>query len=372
MLKKQSRLSSTHLGFRGLNFVSNIILAAAAVVVRDLCAHLVPVAILFGIHGSHAEPMRLTPPTTSFHSAAVDFGRSEPPAPLFPTQAFDQLAKAVIDVTPRTAVVSAYEPEWAELRAVLHQPRLYVIGRVTFLTGTIEDQPVLLFLSGISMVNAALTSQLALDRFNLSRIVFSGIAGGLDPRLSVGDVVVPDRWSEYLETAFARETKEGYVLPQFESKTLKNFGMAFPQPVQIARPNAEPEKLQWFPTDARLLALARKVADGADLTVCTSDKKCLDRRPKVIIGGNGVSGQAFVDNTAFRKYVYSTFDAQVVDMESAAVAHVAYINGVPFISFRGVSDLAGGDPAQNQEANFEQLASRNSANVVKAFLKGLP
>jgi len=240
------------------------------------------------------------------------------------------------------------------------------------LTGKIEDKAVLLFLSGISMVNAALTSQLAIDRFNVSRIVLSGIAGGVDVERSVGDVVVPSQWSEYLESAFARETKEGYVLPSFESKTVKNFGMIFPQPVQIARPNAEPEQLQWFPSDAKLLALARKLADAVQLGSCTAEKTCLAQQPKVVIGGNGVSGQAFVDNRVFREYVRSTFTAEVVDMESAAIAHVAYINNRPFIAFRSLSDLAGADPDQNQEEVFEKLASQNSAMVVKAFIKELP
>ena len=280
--------------------------------------------------------------------------------------------RPLVDATARTAIITAYEPEWVELRAALHEPTQYLIGRTTFLTGTIEDKPVLLFLSGISMVNAALTSQLAIDRFNVSRIVFSGIAGGVDSERSIGDVVVPSQWSEYLESAFARETKEGYVLPSFESKTVKNFGMIFPQPVQIARPNAEPEKLQWFPADAKLLALARKLADAVHLDSCTAEKTCLARQPKVVIGGNGVSGQAFVDNRVFREYVRSTFKAEVVDMESAAIAHVAYINNRPFIAFRSLSDLAGADPDQNQKDVFEKLASQNSAMVVKAFIRELP
>jgi adenosylhomocysteine nucleosidase len=54
---------------------------------------------------------------------------------------------------------------------------------------------------------------------------------------------------------------------------------------------------------------------------CTADGKCLIRQPKVVIGGNGISGQAFVDNIAFRNYARKAFDADVVDMESASVAH---------------------------------------------------
>lgn len=281
-------------------------------------------------------------------------------------------AGETIDSTPRIAVMSAYEPEWAVLRAALQEPHQYIIDRTAFLTGSIEGKPVLLFLSGISMVNAAMTTQLALDRFKVSRIVFSGVAGGANPGLSIGDVVVAAQWSEYLEAAFAREASSGYVLPSFESRTLKNFGMIFPQPVEVANPSGPPEKREWFPVDAGLLAAARAAAGAVHLTVCTSDNKCLAQKPKVLVGGNGVSGQAFVDNAAFRNYARNTFGADVIDMESAAVAHVAYVNGTPFIAFRSLSDLAGGGPGENEEAIFEQLASGNSAAVVKAFLKALP
>ena len=69
---------------------------------------------------------------------------------------------------------------------------------------------------------------------------------------------------------------------------------------------------------------------------------------------------------------FTTFDAQVLDMESAAVAHVAYANGVPFIAFRSLSDLAGGGEGANEMATFMGLAAGNSAAVVTAFLKALP
>ena len=143
-------------------------------------------------------------------------------------------AAGATDATARTAVISAYEPEWVELRAALQQSRQYIIGRTTFLTGSIEGRPVVLFLSGVSIVNAALTTQLALDHFNVSQVVFSGVAGGVDPTLSIGDVVVPDQWSEYLESAFARETHAGYVLPPFESIILSNIlGPYFLAPLNI-------------------------------------------------------------------------------------------------------------------------------------------
>ena len=90
-----------------------------------------------------------------------------------------------------------------------------------------------------------------------------------------------------------------------------------------------------------------------------------------MVGGNGVSGQSFVDNAQFRQYAFETFKAQVLDMESAAVAMVAHANGVPFIAFRSLSDLAGGGPAENEMLTFMALAADNSAKVVISFLQKL-
>jgi adenosylhomocysteine nucleosidase len=161
------------------------------------------------------------------------------------------------------------------------------------------------------------------------------------------------------------------LLPKFAERPVANYGMIFPQSVQIANGHQEPEKRMWFPVDAQLLNIARTVAT-TPLKVCTAENKCLTHKPRIIIGGHGVSGQAFVDNKTFREYVRTAFDADVLDMESAAVAHVAYANKTPFIAFRSVSDLAGGSEGENEMGIFFQLASDNSATVVQAFLRAVP
>ncbi|MGE0006058.1 MAG: phosphorylase, partial [Parvibaculaceae bacterium] len=74
----------------------------------------------------------------------------------------------------------------------------------------------------------------------------------------------------------------------------------------------------------------------------------------------------------FRDYVWRTFKARLLDMESAAVAHVAYANGVPFLAVRSLSDLAGGNGEANEMTTFMALASRNSAAVVMAVLRDMP
>ena len=87
-----------------------------------------------------------------------------------------------------------------------------------------------------------------------------------------------------------------------------------------------------------------------------------------VLGGHGVSGQVFVDNAALREYAFRTFQARVLDMETAAIGHVAYANGLPFIAFRSLSDLAGGGAGENEMGTFLGIAADNSARVLLAFL----
>jgi adenosylhomocysteine nucleosidase len=278
-----------------------------------------------------------------------------------------------VDPTPRIAIISAYSPEWLALKGAMSATRTEVIADVTYVVGKLEDKDVVLFLSGVSMVNAAMTTQGAIDHFKIRRIVFSGIAGGINPSLSAGDVVVADRWSEYLESVFARKTATGWSVPKWLGNTLPNYGMIFPYAVEIAHPGQDkPEKRFWFDVDPNMLETARSVATKVELKPCPKLDVCGNMHPRVVIGGAGVSGTPFIDNAEFRKWIYDTFKANLVDNESAPVAHVAYSNHIPFIAFRGLSDLAGGDVGENTENELEHLASDNAATAVKAFLRALP
>ena len=282
------------------------------------------------------------------------------------------MAQSADDGISRIAVMSAFAPEWVALQAALEDRSDTVINGTTFATGSIEGKPVVLFLTGVSMVNAAMTSQLVIDHFDVDRIVFSGIAGGVDPSRHIGDVIVPSQWGQYQEMLFARDVDGTFTAPGFMSTPYPSFGMMFPQDVEVAREGSEPEGRFWFPADPGMLEIASAVASSISLEDCAPENACLTHAPTVTVGGNGVSGQTFVDNAEFREWAFETFDAEVLDMESAAVAHVAYANRVPFIAFRSLSDLAGGGEGENEMGTFMQLASNNSAAVVKAFLAALP
>ena len=278
---------------------------------------------------------------------------------------------APLDDSSRLAIISAYEPE---IKIFLKEAQIsdtYVINGRSYHVGRLAGKDVVLFKSGISMVNAAMTTQTVLDHFNVSGIIFSGIAGGVNPDLNIGDVIVPAQWGQYQEQLFARDTTEGWDLGWYSEEFL-NYGMMFPQKVSVTRKGNKPDSEKehfWFKVNPEMLNVARQVANNVQLKNCTALGKCLEANPVVILGGNGVSGPTFVDNAEYREWVWGTFQADALDMETAAVAHVAYVNEIPFIAFRSLSDLAGGGPGENEIDIFFQLASDNSAEVVIAFLR---
>jgi len=99
---------------------------------------------------------------------------------------------------------------------------------------------------------------------------------------------------------------------------------------------------------------------------------CVRTTPQVVVGGRGVSAPVFLANRDYRAYLFEHLQAQVFEMETAALAHVAYANRIPFIAFRSLSDLAG---AQEFDADAvalfaSGLAETNEASVTLAFLDG--
>lgn len=290
-----------------------------------------------------------------------------------PSQALARKA----DSTPRTVVMTAFLPEWDALVKSVDRPKRHQINGMTFLTGRMAGKPVLLMQSGVSMVNAAMNTQLVLDRFTVRRIVFSGIAGGVDPGLSIGDVIVPQDWAQYLEVSFARKNGDSWTVPEaVDAEAPANWGMMFPRGVRVGNATDPVKRHYSFGVDPALLQLAQKVAGDVKLERCVQKEgtapACLPHDPKIVVGGMGVSAGVFADNAEFRDYLSSAWKARVLDMESAAVAQVAYANGVPVIVFRSLSDLAGGDAGENQMVAFMALASVNSAHVVRAFVAALP
>jgi adenosylhomocysteine nucleosidase len=300
--------------------------------------------------------------------------------------------KCAGDCAPRIGIVSAFGAEADLLVAETQSRRTQTIAGQRFTTGVLRGNRVVIVLSGVSMVNAALTTQRLVDHFRIERLVLSGIAGGIDPARRVGDVIVPESWAMPMEVYWSHDD----VLPSpcGAPGELGCLGLRIARPdgsspssyrglvvrenrVTSAQSGAAGEFVFDYRVDPSMLAVARSLAPALDRcgpkarsASGIDPKLCVAAQPDVVVGGRGVSGTAFVADAAYRSYLFEQLHAQCVDMETAALAHVARANGVPFIAFRSLSDLAGAEGFNADVAALfaSGLAERNAAAVTLAFL----
>ena len=199
------------------------------------------------------------------------------------------------------------------------------------------------------MTNAAMATQMLLDRFHPRMVLFTGIAGAIDTSVHIGDIVVPDRWREHDYGYYGKNGLE-------------------PRGIEVRLPGWDStEHIESFATDSGLLAMVRRInADSLGL-------KPIDGRvPRLTIGGVGVTGNQFIDSKEEREWQTLHFKSLTTDMESVAVAQVCAVEGVPFLIFRSASDLAGGSgsaTARKEIAQFFKVAAWNSYAVLSRFLQ---
>jgi adenosylhomocysteine nucleosidase len=275
---------------------------------------------------------------------------------------------------PLIAVLNAYPPE---MDAMVKEFKLLEGGftekRVKgfrYYIGTVEGKDIVVFETGISMVNAAMALQLALERLPISHVLFAGVAGGTDPALRVGDVVIPEKWAYHSEAAYFNPTPDGkdWVKADYFTKRYPNYGMIFPADMFAVRSSKEKfERVAYFPVDASLLEVARRAVKKLGPVISAKT----GREITVSVGGVGVTGTVFLDNRDYRKFVHDTWRARCADMETTAYAHVCYTNEIPFLAVRALSDLAGGQ--DHGELNVidanEGISSVHAVKVLRAILR---
>jgi adenosylhomocysteine nucleosidase len=228
----------------------------------------------------------------------------------------------------RTAIVSAMQEELSAVLALLPDEHKQVVGNREFWVGHLHGQEVVAVLSRIGKVAAATTATALIERFNVQRIVFTGVAGGLAAGVNRGDVVLADSFLQH-------DLDASPIFPRYE---VPLYGT------------------DRFATDAALTeelgAAVRKALHGTHV-----------HRGLVISGDRFVSSA--VESQALQRALP---DALAVEMEGAAFAQVCRDYGVPFAAVRTVSDRAD-DEAHGDFLSFiDQVASRHSAAIVEAFL----
>lgn len=288
-------------------------------------------------------------------------------------------------------------PNQFELNPLLQHPS-YVPSNLTidlsgrrFRFGTVAGEKVILVMTGLAMINAGITTQLLVSLFNVKGVIHYGIAGNANPSLNIGDVAIPRYWSHSAlwnwqryghgaENELALEaggdyTREiGYIKFANYSiiKSDNILNNVWYQPEEIFPIDGTPEERQhvfWVPVDTHYFTLAKKLEE-VTLEKCLNATLCLSKAPKITRVSRGTSASIYLDNAAYRDFIYHKFKVSPVEMESAAVALICHQQRVPFITFRALSDLAGGGGAAANEADtFTPLAATNSVAVVVEFIK---
>lgn len=229
----------------------------------------------------------------------------------------------------KIAIIGAMEEEVTLLRDHIENQEQTIIAGCEFTSGKMKDAEVVLLRSGIGKVNAAMSTTILLEVFKPDVVINTGSAGGFNPILNVGDVVISSevRHHDVDVTAFGYEYGQVPQLP----------------PAFIA--------------DEKLVQIAEKSAtEISDIQV---------------VKGLIATGDSFMHDPTRVDFVRGKFtDLQAVEMEAAAIAQVAHQFKIPFVIIRSLSDIAG----KESNISFEQYlekAAVNSANLVMKIVKAV-
>lgn len=240
-------------------------------------------------------------------------------------------------------LICAIPEETAALAGHFTEGTREEIAGFRFITGHLDGRATVLVEAGIGKVNAAVVATLLLHRFGVRGLLFSGVAGGIDPDLHVGDVVIADRLVQHDYGTLADGRLKPYQpgvppLPGFDD----SFG---------------------YGLDPDLREKVASVLAGLDLFPPAETT----RRP-VWCFGTVLTGDHFLNCATTRADLSARFQAQAVEMEGAALAQVAEKFNVPLIVVRALSDLAGAE-SHLDFPTFARNAARNAALIIRRIIQ---
>ena len=225
-------------------------------------------------------------------------------------------------------IIGAMADEVSQLKQEMSNVKIVQAAGMEFYQGTIGGKEAVVVRSGIGKVNAAMCVQILADRFQVDGIVNTGIAGSLRAEINIGDMVLSTDAVQHDVDAVAF----GYPVGQIPQMDVFSF--------------EADEKL-------RKMALACSQKVNPELGV---------------FEGRIVTGDQFISDKEKKQWLTDTFQGFCTEMEGAAIAQAAYLNGIPFLIVRAISDKAD-DSASMDYPTFEAQAIRHSVNLMAEMIR---
>lgn len=224
-------------------------------------------------------------------------------------------------------IIGAMEVEGAILKEKMEDVRIIKKASMDFYEGILAGKKVVVVRSGIGKVNAGICAQILADVFSVDAIINTGIAGSLNKNINIGDIVLSTDVVQHDMDATGFGYRKGQIpqMPVF-----------------------------FFNADDNLRRLAAEV--------------CKEVNPDIqVFEGRIASGDQFVCDQDVKNRIVSEFSAYATEMEGAAIGQAAYLNEIPFLVVRAISDKADGS-AQMDYSEFEKAAVDHSVRLTLNML----
>lgn len=225
-------------------------------------------------------------------------------------------------------IIGAMDIEVDSLKEAMENQEIEQIAGMDFHKGKIEGKEVVVVKCGIGKVNAAMCTQTMCNVFGVDAVINTGVAGSLNNDINICDIVVSTVAQEHDMDVTALGYKKG-IIPDMETSEFK--------------------------ADEKLISLAKNSAKTAGLDVN-------------VFEGKVVSGDQFIGTHEAKEELRREFAGDCAEMEGASIAHVAYLNRVPFLVIRAISDKADGG-AEMDYPTFEKKAAENSIKLLREIIR---
>ena len=230
----------------------------------------------------------------------------------------------------KIGIIGAMDVEVEKLKADMSIEQVVKKANMEFCQGELRGKPAVVVKSGVGKVNAAVCTQILVDVFGVDAVINTGMAGSLNAQIDIGDVVISTDVLHHDMDA----VNFGYPLGQIPQMDVFS-----------------------FQADEELAEKAKKVCEKVN--------------PEIkVFRGRVVSGDQFIADKTVKQRIVDNFQGFCTEMEGAAIAQASYLNGVPFVIIRAISDKADDSAVMDYPA-FEKKAVEHSVRLIEALMEEL-